>query len=148
MRHYLSFCYCLLALCSIIASQAGAQADSPSTKTFVHYYLEERDRAWSLRFTGTVPAQPGATQSGVYVVVLTPMVSGRGKIESERGGVPLEVSGQTEKYVSRVPVPPGTYTAEKPFVVTVPEDGWKGYYELLIFGNADPEFLNPRCDCL
>jgi hypothetical protein len=131
-----------ICLCLWFAPRANSQTASPRIGNFIYFLHEaEKDHAWNLRFTGTV-----SEKSAVNIVLLSPIVNGLRDSEKERGGIPLYTAGSNQKYLSRVPVPTGVYTEEKPFIVTVPEDGMYGYYQLLILGSDDPQFMKPTSD--
>jgi hypothetical protein len=114
-----------LALAGLSFAPAKAAEQNKALPKVFGYYCAElgEDREWSLRFTGNVP------EGSEVTVVITDAI----------------IYDAKAKFLKRFPVPPGTYTEDKPFVVTMPKDGWTGYNKLLILGCDDPEFLHPRC---
>jgi hypothetical protein len=96
-----------------LCGQARAQATTAGSQLVPHlgmnaaYVREARDQAWHIRITDKMPTSPGG-----YVIVY-----------NERGDI-----------VHHGEIPKGDYSAESPFVLTVPADGAAQQYVIKLLG--------------
>lgn len=102
-----------VAIVTLSMCATGRAADAPLTRSLMFdtcCVKETRDQEWHIRIVGTLPRGPG-----LFAMVF-----------NEEG-----------KRIVATPVPFGTYTEAKPFVLTVPADGAAQEYVIKLVGQQD-----------